>query len=378
MAEVWREAGEGFDWDTPAGRLGFHAFFDRQARDLGADAPAAAAGRALLEDWRSGAREPDAGVWGEARWRGPASGALDWLRQPSADGTPRAAKALLAARRDLRQRYGADPAGLVAWCLTAEAEAGRFAPDLLPQTTIDAFVRDPAALLPPASAARPGGAGDLRRRASAAFGVSLRAGWPPALAQALRAPFAAAAPPLPAPFIQLFADIHRSRTDLQRLFPLGSAAERFRFLRWLVGGGLAEYDVAFAALPPAVRRHPLMQLARLSVRARQPAPPRPAAGQISELWVVEHAAEGQVAAGRAVYEATGGRFLGPSGPVGAPARAQVVRFLTHPDLVAADAIALYARGVRWTRAIGVWDTATLTSVGEDSVGLGFVDEVSAP
>jgi hypothetical protein len=46
--------------------------------------------------------------------------------------------------------------------------------------------------------------------------------------------------------------------------------------------------------------------------------------------------------------------------------------LTHPDLAAADLVALHARGVRWGRVIGVWDAAGLTAA---SIGLGLVDEV---
>src|SRR6185312_3230311 len=314
----------------------------------------------------------------EAPWRGAASGALDWLREPSAEGPPRAAKALLAARADLRAKFAGDPAGLIAWCLGAEAAAGRFAPDLLPQAVIDELVRDPAPLLSAARLAEPG-ANDLKRRLSAGFGVAARAGWPDALTEALRAPFLAPARALPAPFIQLFLDIWESRVDVQRLLPLRTGPERFKFLRWLMGGGLAEYGVEFDALPAAVRLHPQVQLARLTVRQRQPAARPVGERRVPELWVVEGpelAAE--AAADRLVYEAVAGRFLGPSGPAAAPAHAALVRFLTHPDLVPADAVALHARGVRWNRSVGVWDAATAAALSADTVGLGFVDEVWAP
>src|SRR5207302_4618741 len=128
--------------------------------------------------------------------------------------------------------------GLIAGCLGAEAAAGRFAPDLLPISVIDALSRDPAPLLAAVRLAEPA-AGELKRSLSAGFGVAARAGWPPALTQALRAPYLAPAPAQPAPFVRLFLDIWESRVDLQRIFPLRSAIERFKFLRWLAGGGLA-------------------------------------------------------------------------------------------------------------------------------------------
>jgi hypothetical protein len=382
MDQVWRDIPTGFQLDTAVGRVGFHQFFAEHAATLGADVTAAAAGQAVLAAWRTGLREPDASVWGEAPWQGPASAALDWLRQPSADGTPRAAKALLAARGDLRGKFAGDTPGLIAWCLGAEAAAGRFAPDLLPAAVIEDLARDPAPLLAAARLAEPG-ANDLKRRLSAGFGVAARAGWPPALTEALRAPFLGPAAAQPAPLIGLFMEIWQSRTDLQKHFPLRNSVERFRYLRWLVGGGLAEYGVEFDALPASVRLHPQTQLARLTVRRRQP-PARPiperrgAERRVAELWVVEGADLAREAAGdRLVYEAASGRFLGPAGPASAPAQADLVRFLTHPDLVPADAVALHSRGVRWSRAVGVWDDATATALTAETVGLSFVDEVWA-
>ncbi|HZZ70082.1 MAG TPA: hypothetical protein VFE18_18065 [Phenylobacterium sp.] len=377
MDQVWRDIPTGFQLDHEQGRLGFHAFFAEHAQTLSADAISGSAAQALLTAWRSGTREPDASVWGEAPWRGPASGVFDWLREPAADAIPRAAKALLAARGDLRAKFADDAPGLIAWCLGAEAAAGRFAPDLLPTSVIEALARDPAPLLSAARLAEPG-AGDLKRRLSAGFGVAARAGWPKSLTQAVRAPFLEAATAQPAPFIRLFLEIREARVDLQRLFPLRSGPERFKYLRWLVGGGLAEYGVEFDALPAAVRLHPQMQLARMTVRQRQPAARAAAGARVAELWVVEGAELAkEAAADRLVYEAQGGRFFGPSGPAAAPAQADLVRFLTHPDLVPADAVALHSRGVRWSRAVGVWDAATAAALTENTVGLGFVDEVWA-
>jgi hypothetical protein len=378
MSQVWRDTASGFQLDHDAGRLGFHGFFAEHAPTLGADALAASAAQSLLAAWRNGAREADASVWSEAPWRGPASGVMDWLREPSPGPTPRAAKALLAARADLRAKFTGDNDGLIAWCLGAEAAAGRFAPDLLPQSLIDELARNPAPLLSAARLAEPG-ASDLKRRLSAGFGLAARAGWPPALTEALRAPFVQFASDQPAPFVQLFVDIWASRVDLQRAFPLRTGSERFKFLRWLVGGGLAEYGVEFSALPAAVRFHPQIQMARLTVRHRQPPARRQTQRRVAELWVVETAEPAtELAADQLVYEAVAGRFVGPSGPAAAPARADLVRFLTHPDLAPADAIALHSRGVRWSRAVGVWDAAIAATLTPDSVGLGFVDEVWTP
>src|SRR6185503_2674679 len=104
-----------------------------------------------------------------------------------------------------------------------------------------------------------------------------------------------------------------------------------------------------------------------------------AASRVAELWVVEGAELArEAAADRLVYDAQGGQFLDPSGPATAPAHVERVRFLTHPDLLPADAVALHSRGVRWARAVGVWDAATAGALTAETVGLGFVDEVWAP
>ena len=119
-----------------------------------------------------------------------------------------------------------------------------------------------------------------------------------------------------------------------------------------------------------------MKLARLTVRRRQGAARAANGARVLELWVVEGAELArEVAADRLVYEAASGHFLGPAGPAAAPAQADLVRFLTRPDLVPADAVALHGRGVRWSRAVGVWDAGTAAALSDDTVGLSFVDEV---
>ncbi|MDB5419958.1 MAG: hypothetical protein JWP50_3377, partial [Phenylobacterium sp.] len=271
----------------------------------------------------------------------PAGELLAWLKGMDVDGRPRALSTLLAARADLRDRFGGDPDSLIAWCLGVEAPAGRFAPDLLPEAAVAALAADPDLPLRAARFAAPQ-ASALQHRLSAAFGLAARGRWPDALTAPLRAPLLAPAPGVPAPFPRLFQEIWQSRTDLQRQFPLRTLFQRLRYLRWLAGGGLAEYDVPLEQLPP----HPLLSLARLSVgEAPAAAAPRPPA---PELWVIEEADEAlEAAADRLVYVAATGQFLGPAGAAEPPAHVGLVRFLTRPEFAPADAMALHARGVRW-------------------------------
>lgn len=302
------------------------------------------ASEARLTDDAGVRRAPDASAFGEPA---PApSETLEWLRGVSPDGRPRALTALLAARADLRARFAGDAAGLLAWALGVEAPAGRFAPELLPQDTLAALARDPEVLLQAARFAAPDAA-TLKQQISAAYGLARRGRWPTPLAESLRAPLSTSVAGRAAPHIRLFEEIWASRPDLQRLFPLRSGVERFRFLRWLLGGGLAEYDVAPDDLPPTVRGHPLFAIAQLSLGARPPAAPvRPEA---PELWVVESLDEArETAADRTAYAADAGRFLGPAGDQ-PPARTGLVRLLVEPPLIPADLMALHAQGVRWER-----------------------------
>jgi hypothetical protein len=284
-------------------------------------------------------RAPDASALGEPL---PTPGeTLDWLRGAGPVRRARPLAALLAARADLRARFAGDLDGLLAWALGVEAPAGRFAPELLP-----AGMADREILLKAARFAAPE-APALKQQFSAAFGLARRGHWPAAMAAAIRSPLLAPVAGRAAPHIRLFEEIWASRPDLQRQFPLRRGIERFRFLRWLIGSGLAEYDVALEDLPPAVRGHPLFALARLSVGASAPAvEPR---ADLPELWVVEGLDEArEVAADRTAFAADVGRFLGPRGDA-APGRVGLVRLLVDPVLGPADLMALYAQGVRWDR-----------------------------
>lgn len=282
-------------------------------------------------------READLASLGEAA---PSGDVIGWLQGVTPEGRPRALAALMAARADLRARFADDPEGLLAWALGIEAPARRFDPELLPPKTLASV--HPDLLLRAARFAAPE-ASELRLKLSMAFGLAGRGRWPEALTRSLRADWLANAPGRPAPFPKLFEAIWQSRNDLQRQFPLRTALERFRFHRWLAGGGLADFDVPPEQLPAL----PFLQLARLTVGGA-PIPARPAPA-VAELWVVDDPDQArEIAADRLVYDAATERFLGP-GPATAPGRVRLVRFLTAPALIPADAMALHARGVRWER-----------------------------
>ncbi|HQT52687.1 MAG TPA: hypothetical protein PKX06_04300, partial [Phenylobacterium sp.] len=145
-----------------------------------------------------------------------------------------------------------------AWLLGPEALAGRFDARLLPTDVLD------PGLVARAARYGVGEAPDARLQV-AAYGLADRAGWPHGLTDpGLEAPVSQLARGLPFP--RLFLAIWEDRGDLQRLFPLASFRQRFAFLRWLIGGGLAEVGIDLSALPAGVRGHPVFQLARLTVR----------------------------------------------------------------------------------------------------------------
>ncbi|MES2341277.1 MAG: hypothetical protein V4597_06340 [Pseudomonadota bacterium] len=271
-------------------------------------------------------------------WLKPSEELVRWLR----DTAPAPAlAAMLAARRDLRDRFADDDKGLRAWLLGPEALAGRFDARLLPTD-----IRD-SGLVARAARYVMGEAPEARLQL-AAYGLADRAGWPHGLTDpSLETPAARLARGLPFP--RLFLDIWEDRGDLQRLFPLGSFRQRFAFLRWLIGGGLAELGIDIAALPASVRNHPVFRLARLTVRHPPQIPRRPAAtGACPTLVVMERWAQGTNAP---VFEAATTRFLTASGePAAPPAQVGEVVFRTVPGLVPADAIALLAHGVAWRAA----------------------------
>ena len=279
----------------------------------------------------------------------------DWLASSAeltrwliADQTAPAITAMQSARRDLRDRFAGDEAGLKAWLLGPESLDGRFSARLAPQ---DAFSDPDLALR---AARQIGEATSDAKLRLAAYGLAHRADWPGHVATALRSSFNAPVRELARghPFPRLFLSIWESRGDLQRLFPLGSFSERFAFLRWLIGGGLAEYGIDVAALPPNVDSHPVFEMARLSVR-RVPGVElrQPASGAINTLLVLERWTPGAAGGDALVFDAASSRFRTPEGaPAPAPAKVDKLVYRTDRGLIPADAIALLSQGVTWGSA----------------------------
>ena len=361
MDQAWRDsaAAEHFDLASAESREGFRRWFVDNAAALGVDDRSVAAAEALAAP-----RIPE--PWRDKPGTGPARDVAAWLKQ--AQDPPRACRALLAARGDLRARFRDRPDELLAWCLGPEAMAGRFAADLLPLALVGRLGAEEGVLV---KAGRYGEvsaeAGRLRRKFAPAFGVASRAHWPDALTETLRAPHLSRADGLPRPFVRMFQEIWRSRRDLQQLYPLDRPLGRFRYLRWLLAGGLAEYGVEIAALSERVRLHPLMRLAERSLGDRRPAAAAPVPSTADKVLVVER---GEARPDAAVFEGGRGRFVGA-----APRRVKLVCFAGDPELAAADAIALHAQGVRWDRAVGAWDARAVAKLKPDSAALSFVDEI---
>lgn len=196
--------------------------------------------------------------------------AFPWWFVPNAEALGADRPSADAARKlkgptEPAQRYSNDE--LTAWWIGPEAIAGRFEMDALPDHEFDRLLAEPWIMARAAelseTEARPS---ELRRTLFAAFGVPHAAGWPERLKAPLQAPHLARAEGLPRPFVRLFREIWDARPDVQRLYPLDRPLGRFRFLRWLLAGGLAEYGAPVDSLPADVLAHPLMRLARASLR----------------------------------------------------------------------------------------------------------------
>ena len=235
--------------------------------------------------------------------------------------------AMLAGRADLRARFAPDDPNLPAVLVSEEALAGRFAAPLLGSLSPDLIERVKVL-------------GDLD--AIQLYGLSHRAGW----SHNQRASVCADLdrPGFGPAFPQLFIAIWNGRPDLQRLFDLARSGDRLRFLRWLIGGGLAEYGLELAALPVVVTRRLTFRLVDLSLKQRSPQPPRRTGPAVPGLVVRESGP-----AETLTFEASTGRFLQASGlPATSPSQVARVAFETEPGLHPLDAIALMARGVCWT------------------------------
>jgi hypothetical protein len=199
----------------------------------------------------------------------PAAG-YPWWFVPNAEALAADAISAEAARR---MRGPADPAErfrgdeLTAWWIGPMAVAGEFEMDALPDHETDRLLANPAVLARAAELGETERApSELRRTLFAAFSVAHRAKWPARLAAPSQAPHLQ---PDEQVLIRLFRTIWQARPDLQKLYPLDAAVSRFRYLRWLLAGGLAEYGVPLEALPQKVRGHPLLRLARATVGLRR-------------------------------------------------------------------------------------------------------------
>lgn len=382
MDQVWRDdplAIARFSRDSLEGRLAFHAWFCARPETHPASVTAA---KALLDIWRSGARLAAPWPQADTPWSGASAAVADWISAPGPGPWPRAAAGMLAARADLRARFGRDaPEALLAWLLGPEAEARRFAPELLDGPTLLDLSQDIAPLLEAgrfATAAR-GEVSPLRHMISTGYGVAVRARWPEPLRRAVRGEGDRLVSSLsgPYPFPRVLLRIWDSRPDLQRLFALHRPVGRMAYLRWLIGGGFREYDIEPEGLPEALTHSLVFRLAKLTVRGAH-APGRTASLSRAAAVVVVQTLSPAMAdwpGGVLICEAGAGRLRRPDGaPVG-QTEVDTVVFGSCPGFVAADAQLLIAQGVTWRHAAAVWSAATLESLTDDHPAWGFVDEV---
>ncbi len=278
------------------------------------------------EAWLS-APEPQAGRQAvsvvEGPWSEGSARITDWAL---ADRT-RLLATLLNGREDLRARFAVDDPNLPAVLLSEEALAGRFAAPLLGAVTPDLIQRIRTLC----------GLDEIQL-----YGMSHRAGW----SSEQRASVCAALdrPGFGPEFPRLFIALWEARPDLQRLFDLAQAKDRFRFLRWLIGGGAAEYGLELAALPRGVRQGLGFRLAGLSLQRRTPQPSGRDGPVVPRLVVTETGLSDTL-----TFEASTGRFLTGQGlPATPPSQVTRVKFQTEAGLHPLDAIALMARGVSWS------------------------------
>ena len=382
MDQVWRDepkAAASLSKQSLEGRLGFQAWFAARPESHPA---AIAASKGLVETWRAGVRRAAPWPQADTPWTGAAAGVRDWISAPAAGGLPRAAAGMLAARSDLRDRFGGGPPeDLLAWLLGPEAEAARFSPSLLDEPTLLDLSQEVTPLLEAARFARAqsGVISPLKLQISAGYGVAVRGGWPDVLRHAIRGDGDRLVSSLssPYPFPKVLLRIWDSRPDLQRLFELHTLRGRLAYLRWLIGGGLREYDIEPAGLPDALLHSVVYRLVRLSVPGARTPVRRSSLSRAAAVVVVRSLTPSMAEwpSGVLICEASSGRLRRPDGaPVG-QTEVDTVIFGSCPGFIAADAQILVAQGVSWGRAAGVWSAATLAELNDGHPAWGFVDEV---
>ncbi|WP_333586298.1 hypothetical protein [Phenylobacterium sp.] len=383
MDQAWRDdpwAAARFDRADLGDRLALHAWFCDRPETEAASRQAA---ERLLAHWRQAQRTPAPWPQADAPWTGEARDVAAWLAEPAEGALPRPLAALWSARSDLRARFSeAAETGLFAWLAGPEAQAGRFSPALLNPGDLRRLAQGGEALMSAARFAHaPGQAPTaLKLRLSAGYGVGVRAGWSPELLQMVRGdgdrPVSSLGGPFPFPRMLLW--IWESRADLQRRYPIHRASGRLGLLRWLLGGGLAEYDIEMAGLPESLRNRAVFAATRLSLRNR---PPRPAGetrpAKAAAIVAVERRTPDMAhwPEGALVFDAGAARLVHPDGgPVGA-AQADLLVLATGPQFAPADTVALLSQQARWDHVAGAWPASALKDLPGDHPAWGFVDEV---
>ncbi len=384
MDQVWRDdpvAAARFSRTDLEDRLSFHAWYAQRSQT---EPASRAAAERLLDVWRQGQRQSTDWPQADPPWTGEASDIIQWLTAPSNGLVPRAAAAVLTARADLRTRFAtAEPAEVFAWLMGPESEGRRFDCRLIDPASLKRLTAGGETLLAAARFARAPGGPDssLRTRLSAGYGVGVRAGWTQEVLSEVRGdgdrPVGSLSSPYPFPRLLLW--IWESRPDLQRLFPIHRAGARLRYLRWLLAGGLAEYDVEVDGLPDALTRSAAFGVARMSVRGQnrsgRPSSARPF--RAAAIVVVEHRnpTMAEWPDGVLIFDAATARLARPDGgPVG-EVEADMLVLATGPRFAPADTVALLSQGASWKHVAGAWPAAAMADLPQDHPAWGFVDEV---
>ena len=387
MAQAWRElpgAEERFDPASQAGRLAFHAFFQKQGQSLGADDRARdAAARCIAPPVAQAA--PD--TIDLAPWTGPARQSSQWFSAAASDDdVERAVVAAWRSNPALRAEFPAErlsDLALVTRCVGQEALAGRFDPALLSEDAWARLLALPAAklgaLAEPTNAEAPALLRPDLAEVYVAFGLSERARWPEAVKSRLRAPWIQGGDTrLLGRWPRLLDAIWAARPDLQGAFDLRRPLERLRYLNWFARQGARELNLSIAALPAALRGNPLFIAVRL--RDAKPAPAEPRCGTANPILAIVTRPSRALPTPPIIGEAV---FLDPEngawhdragGRIAAPSR---IKWLVHagsPDDWAASSMILARQGVLIDHVAGLVSHSD-HPLSPSDWALGFVDEV---
>ena len=348
--QAWRDipgADEFFPIDTPLARK---AWLARLAKVPGVDRRSLEAQDQIWQSWREAQRTAASTHYlvEEQPCMGPAAKVFEWFRDPDQIGLPRACKAMLQARADLRAAFpnDLDGDGLLAWCIGPEAVASRFDASLLPDSVLDRIARTPRLLMNAVEFANPSNraaisraSGDLGWLVRAAYSLSEAAGWPARLREPLfhqvRSAAEAALGGLRLP--RRSSAVWATRPDLQRIYDVARPLQRLRFLYWMYRVGREEYGFV-----PRSRSQGRVggQIASLVVTTDQEA----------ARVILATKGAGTVA----LFNPQTCCFAQPDGrEIRPPAWVGEVMVQTPPPFLPADLMALYRRGVRWGRSVEI-------------------------